>query len=53
MFTFFLTLAVIAIWIYALVIASRLRSAREQHDSELRALLQRVWLIGESRERAC
>ena len=45
MFTLFLTLAVIAIWIYALVIASRLRSAREQHDSELRALLQRVWLL--------
>ena len=45
MFTFFLTLAVVAVWIYQLAISSRLRSAREQHEEELRVLERRVWVL--------
>src|ERR1019366_4525326 len=50
MFPFLLTLAVIAVWIYALAIASRLQSAREQHEEELSGVVRRVRLLEEAAE---
>ena len=50
MFSFLLTLAVIAVWIYALAISSRLRSARQQHEEELSGLVWRVRLLEDAAE---
>ena len=50
MFSFLLTLAVIAGWIYALAISSRLRSARQQHEEELSGLVWRVRLLEDAAE---
>jgi uncharacterized membrane protein len=45
MFLFLLTLAVIAIWIYQLVLSSRQRSARQQYEEEMRLLMHRIWIL--------
>jgi uncharacterized membrane protein len=52
MFSFILTLAVIAIWIYQLVISSRLRSNREQQEDAMGALVRRVKALEKAAEPA-